>query len=102
VKTGFLKNEQGNSTHKPTKSMAKQLYHGLKPDALIAIETAANLAVWLLDEIFLPRRISLDSLLKHLLCHRVSLSSALPTVSYEYVKTVAGLTCFVSNNSLFH
>jgi len=79
--------------------MAIQLYHGLKPDATIAVETAENLAVCLM-KILLPRRISLDSLLKDLLYHRVSLSSALPPVSF--VKTATRLTCFVSKNSPFH
>jgi hypothetical protein len=30
--------------------MAVQLYHGLKPDATISVETAEDLAVWLLNE----------------------------------------------------
>jgi len=50
----FLKSEQVNSfTHKPTKPIAIQLYYGLKPDTTITVETAEDLAVWLLHEISL-------------------------------------------------
>jgi hypothetical protein len=91
------KNEQINSFTLP---MAVQLYHGLEPDALIGIERAENLAVLLLAEDFsLDRPISLDTLLKDVLGHRVCLSSAKHTAAY--VTTLGGLTCLLSQKFPF-